>query len=209
MSSVRLKNENSRSKAGVLIKSRGIDLVVKEFNGGIVEYRVKREPITSIQVRDGVIGAAVAFLAFKRKLGLDSDTSIFSWAIALGVLLVAIESIFVFPSVGIQLETCRGLVFLGQYVLSAGASRYFLPLAGISDIVINEGLCGWNVRRYLAVLSAGESRLHVVFQNIDPPFPVLKEVYHGLRETLFDEWDEEEGPTQVNQGKDVSRLTHR
>ncbi|QRW21790.1 SEH-associated protein 4 [Rhizoctonia solani] len=152
MSSVRLKNENSRSKAGVLIKSRGIDLVVKEFNGGIVEYRVKREPITSIQVRDGVIGAAVAFLAE------HPDT--------------------------------------------------FCPSLGY-DIVINEGLCGWNVRRYLAVLSAGESRLHVVFQNIDPPFPVLKEVYHGLRETLFDEWDEEEGPTQVNQGKDLGGFSKK
>ena len=78
--------------------------------------------------------------------------------------LVTIESILAFPSIGIQLETHRGLSIFGHSVLSIGVSRDFLPIPAVSDIIINEGLCGWNVCRYLAVLSAGESQLKVVFQ---------------------------------------------
>jgi hypothetical protein len=74
------------------------------------------------------------------------------------------ESVLSFPSIGIQLETHQGFSILGQRIITTGVSRSFIPISGISDIVINEGLCGWNVRRYMAVLSAGEARLEVIFQ---------------------------------------------
>ncbi|KAG8780080.1 hypothetical protein FRC12_023490 [Ceratobasidium sp. 428] len=98
------------------------------------------------------------------------------------------ESAFAFPAIGLQLETHRGLYLFGRQ-FTTSVSRVFIPISVISDIIINEGLCGWNVRRYLAILSAREPSLQVVFENLDPSFDILREAYHGLRETLFHEWE--------------------
>ncbi|CAE6374376.1 unnamed protein product [Rhizoctonia solani] len=170
-----------------------------ELKSGIIEYRVERKPSTGDrknELKQVLTATAMRLGQFKRKLYLDSDAGIFPWAIVIDFLpAVYRESVLAFPSIGIQIETHRGLALSGQRVLNAGTSRYFLPISAVSDIVINEGLC----------LSMGESRLQVVFQASQGA--TLLEVYHGLHETLFDEWDEEDAPTVVSQRQDASKPT--
>jgi len=92
------------------------------------------------------------------------------------------ESVFVFPPHGVQLETHRGLP---SYPLSV--SRKFIPTIYLQDVVINEGLCGWNVRYYLAFMETspnGLIELRIGFKNILPHFAVLLEVYRGVLEHL-------------------------
>jgi len=74
-------------------------------------------------------------------------------------------------------------------------SRRFIPLTSIRDIVITEALRRWDIRYYLAVVHemqsvAREEEFMVPFENTQLLFPILKEVYHGLRETLYDEYDD-------------------
>jgi len=53
----------------------------------------------------------------------------------------------VIPQHGIQLETHRGLPGWPPFI-----SRRFIPLPTLQDVIINEGLRGWDVRFYLAVV---------------------------------------------------------
>lgn len=57
------------------------------------------------------------------------------------------ESVIVLPPHGIQLETHRGLPSL-----RLSATRRFIPLSVLQDLVINEGLRRWDVRYYLAAI---------------------------------------------------------
>lgn len=61
--------------------------------------------------------------------------------------IYSLEIIFVIPQHGVQLETHRGLPGWPVFI-----SRRFIPLPTLQNIVINEGLRGWNVRFYLAVV---------------------------------------------------------
>ncbi|EUC66943.1 GPI-GlcNAc transferase complex, PIG-H component [Rhizoctonia solani AG-3 Rhs1AP] len=200
MTSNGLENAEPCSDSKLLVISKGFELTVLKFDSGIVEYRVGRHSSRIAKGREGGFGVAIALLV---QCAWDRLNGEWTWGTTRGVFLVISflflymrftevqhESILALPSIGLQLETHRGLRLFGHHVLSTGVSREFLPIAAVSDVIINEGLCGWNIRRYLAVLSAGESRLRVVFQALDPPFPILKEVYHGIRETLFEEWDD-------------------
>ncbi|GJE95201.1 PIG-H domain-containing protein [Phanerochaete sordida] len=113
---------------------------------------------------------------------------------ALAILLAALyarsrstqvlwESVVLIPSFGLQFETHRGLPGLPLL-----ASRQFIPFMRLQDVVINEGLRGWNVRYYLAAIAKSQDEtisLHVPFENILPYFPVLLEVYHELQENVF------------------------
>lgn len=81
------------------------------------------------------------------------------------------ESLLVFPTLGIQLSTYRGHPLLPTYPLQT--THHFIPLAALEDVVIHEGLHGWNVRYYLAALQrrrvrqgGGGSRIevHVAFE---------------------------------------------
>ncbi|KAH9934662.1 uncharacterized protein B0H18DRAFT_927263 [Fomitopsis serialis] len=94
------------------------------------------------------------------------------------------ESVVILHSLGLQLETQRGLPLVPLFT-----SRRFIPLTSLRDFVINEGLRGWSVHYYLAVMqqsSNGNVTIDVPFQNIMPRFPVLLEIYHGVHELLFD-----------------------
>jgi len=98
------------------------------------------------------------------------------WVLVLGSLVFLIlfgyweatrvlwESVIVLPSKDLQLETHRG-------------------------VIINEGLYGWNVRYYLAVLKkVGKTQsLHVLYENQLPRMPILRDVYHNLQALLFDD----------------------
>ncbi|KAL8284267.1 hypothetical protein RQP46_005016 [Phenoliferia psychrophenolica] len=67
------------------------------------------------------------------------------------------ESILAIAGLGLQLSTTRGLV-LSFPTLSTplkiplSTSRLFLPLASISDVVINEGIYGWTIIYYLVII---------------------------------------------------------
>ncbi|KAF7322885.1 hypothetical protein HMN09_00067900 [Mycena chlorophos] len=108
------------------------------------------------------------------------------------------ESVIVFHSVGIQLETHRGLPWFPPLRVE----RQFLPWSALQDFVIHEGLQGWNVRYYLAAIATSPSdavQIHVAFeasghfvhtlfltvrQNLLPHFPILLVVYRSVQYAL-------------------------
>ncbi|KXN85484.1 hypothetical protein AN958_11288 [Leucoagaricus sp. SymC.cos] len=112
------------------------------------------------------------------------------------------ETVLVIPRHGIQLETHRGLPSQPFF-----SSKRFIPLRVLRDIVINEGLRGWNVRYYLAAVEnhpltgfaldvAFEVRVPCVKfyallmltgpgQNTLPRLSILLEVYRGTHDLLF------------------------
>ena len=61
---------------------------------------------------------------------------------------VSPESLLVFPTLGIQLETHRGHPLLP----TLSTTHHFIPLSALEDIVIHEGFRRWDVRYYLAAL---------------------------------------------------------
>jgi len=115
------------------------------------------------------------------------------------------ESVLAIPPHGIQLETHRGLP---SYPLFA--SRQFIPSDRLRNLVINEGLRGWDVRYYLVAIQEAQSdvlELNVAFevcnlaqyslcscffpklnytilQSLLPRFPVLIEIYRGIHGVL-------------------------
>ncbi|TDL27385.1 hypothetical protein BD410DRAFT_714188 [Rickenella mellea] len=98
-----------------------------------------------------------------------------------GIYRLTESVIAVYPH-GVQFETQRGLPMLPLF-----ASKKFIPMKDIQDIIINEGLRRWDVKFYLALLVHpldGESQLHIAYENILPHFSVLFEIYHNLRETV-------------------------
>ncbi|KAF7304811.1 hypothetical protein MKEN_01195200 [Mycena kentingensis (nom. inval.)] len=95
------------------------------------------------------------------------------------------ESVIVFPSLGVQLETHRGL----PWFTPLKVDRQFIPLESLEDFVIHEGLYGWNVRYYLAAITASPSgavQIYVAFENLLPHFPVLLPIYRGVQNILRD-----------------------
>ncbi|KIO16152.1 hypothetical protein M407DRAFT_58604, partial [Tulasnella calospora MUT 4182] len=63
------------------------------------------------------------------------------------------ESIIAMPGLGVQLESHYGVPHTPfSSPISLSCTRRFIPLASITDIVMNEGLTGWEFRYYLAVI---------------------------------------------------------
>ncbi|KIJ59198.1 hypothetical protein HYDPIDRAFT_101125 [Hydnomerulius pinastri MD-312] len=94
------------------------------------------------------------------------------------------ESVLVFPTLGIQLESHRGHPSLEPLFVS----RRFIHASSLEDFVIHEGLRRWDVRYYLAAIkrsSNGGLSIQVAFENILPYFPVLQEVYIGVQNAMF------------------------
>ena len=67
----------------------------------------------------------------------------------------------VLPSKDVKLEVHRGLGGRSIFV-----ERRVIPASTISAVIINEGLYGWNVRYYLAVLTKVDETqsLHVIYE---------------------------------------------
>lgn len=73
----------------------------------------------------------------------------------------------VLPSKDLQLEVHRGLLGRPMFV-----ERRVIPASTISAVIINEGLYGWNVRYYLAVLTKVDETqsLHILYEvKVSPP----------------------------------------
>ncbi|KAG7558226.1 hypothetical protein FFLO_02879 [Filobasidium floriforme] len=122
---------------------------------------------------------------------------------------VVSESAVAFPNLGIQLESTTAIIipfpFSLRLVVPLGTSKRFIPLSNIrssSRIFLNEAFHRWSVVYYLGVLSRGGMyecaggygveglEVHVVFPTTRPRLEVLLEVYHGLRETLYDDFND-------------------
>ncbi|KIO04160.1 hypothetical protein M404DRAFT_998944 [Pisolithus tinctorius Marx 270] len=107
--------------------------------------------------------------------------SIFAWSRCSQVLY---ESVLVFPTLGIQLETHRGHPWLG----SLSVSRQFIHVSCLEDFVIHEGLRRWNVRYFLAAIKRSSNSpvsFCVAFENILPYFPALLQVYSRVQNSMF------------------------
>lgn len=76
------------------------------------------------------------------------------------------ESVQIIAFYGIQLETARGIRIPFFPPVSLMSRKRFIALPYIRDIVINEGLWGWNVRYYLCVIKDTQKdlTLEVVFE---------------------------------------------
>jgi len=129
-------------------------------------------------------------LSFVWTRNRDSLAASLSIALALAFFVwsrcnqVLHESVLVFPTLGIQLETHRGHPSMEPLVVS----RRFIHVSSLEDFVIHEGFRRWNVRYYLAAIkrsNQGVISIQVAFENILPYFPVLREVYLGVQEAMF------------------------
>ncbi|EIW65799.1 hypothetical protein TREMEDRAFT_74924 [Tremella mesenterica DSM 1558] len=107
------------------------------------------------------------------------------------------ESVIPLPGLGIQISTSRGFPLPSSHLFSSdhntihislSTSSKFIPIEDISTVVINEGLVRWRVVSYLAIILKRGQGVVVVFQNVRPRLPVLIEVYHGIREIMWDEF---------------------
>ncbi|KAG8833640.1 hypothetical protein FRC18_003300 [Serendipita sp. 400] len=104
------------------------------------------------------------------------------------------ESVIVLPSLGLQVEVTRGFCLpWTKRIWPLSTSRKFIPLNDIHDVLINEGLRRWSWYYYLAILRRkGEPRnqtaIELSFEDTLPPLAVVREIYHGVREILFEEY---------------------
>ena len=64
------------------------------------------------------------------------------------LFMPTLESLLVFPTLGIQLETHRGHPLLP----ALSTSHHFIPLSALEDVIIHEGFQRWDVRYYMAAL---------------------------------------------------------
>ncbi|KAI9636889.1 uncharacterized protein MKK02DRAFT_45598 [Dioszegia hungarica] len=110
---------------------------------------------------------------------------------------VLYKSVVPLPHLGLQLSTTRGLSLphpgrplsgYRRWLVPLSTSHTFIPLSDISTVIVNEGLRRWNVRYYLAVVKRRGGGVVVALDEIWAPVAVLREVYHGVRESLFDEY---------------------
>ena len=71
------------------------------------------------------------------------------------------------PSKDLQLEIHRGPLGRSMFI-----ERRIIPASAISGVIINEGLYGWNVRYYLAVLTKleGAQSMDILYE-VKTPFP--------------------------------------
>ncbi|KAG6831348.1 hypothetical protein H0H92_011263 [Tricholoma furcatifolium] len=96
------------------------------------------------------------------------------------------ESLIILPPHGIQLETHRGIPGLPLFT-----SRRFIPLKDIQDVIIHEGLRGWDVRFFLAAITRDPSpasdsfSVEVAFPNLLPQQVVLRYIQRQIQDQLF------------------------
>ncbi|KAL7421041.1 hypothetical protein Q5752_003925 [Cryptotrichosporon argae] len=193
-------------------------LAVDAAADAAVEYRVhahRRTRRGRLVRADGWGASDLVFLLAMLFVGVGVPRP-WAWAAPLGLAgwawhkcgTVLYESATAMPSLGLQLSTTRGLSLPlhpllplalplalpllahehggARLLVSLRTTSRFVPLAQIRGVVINEALTRWRVGYYLAVVAEGE--IIVVFDHIRPKLAVLREVYHGLHEALFDDY---------------------
>ncbi|WVQ63664.1 uncharacterized protein L199_001817 [Kwoniella botswanensis] len=104
------------------------------------------------------------------------------------------ESINPLPNLGIQLSTIRGLSFpwplkpSDRIYIPLRSFNTFIPLSDISTTILNQALFRFSARYYLGIVKKDGQGVVVAFNNLRPGFEVLREVYHGVREIMHEEY---------------------
>jgi len=155
---------------------------------GYREYRLQN---CSAKVGNGLLpGVFLAALLSVCWQNLTRNNAILITVVSTSIFIRSLfsqltyESVILLPPHGIQLEARYGVTG----VCSLGAKRRFIPSHLIEDVIIHEGLSGWNVLYYLAVVKSsnnGDSQVEVAYENSLPPHRLLLEVYAGIHEALF------------------------
>ncbi|KDR81503.1 hypothetical protein GALMADRAFT_276285 [Galerina marginata CBS 339.88] len=106
------------------------------------------------------------------------------WTTKSTIFKVSYESVVLLPPHGIQLETHRD--FSGVRT----CTKRFIPKANLRGAFINEGLKGWNVIYYLAVVKRSNLRgadfgLELVYENILPSHAILLRTFEAILETTL------------------------
>ncbi|KAH8556946.1 GPI-GlcNAc transferase complex, PIG-H component-domain-containing protein [Umbelopsis sp. PMI_123] len=87
------------------------------------------------------------------------------------------ESILAVRNVGVQVKTTY---------LSGRSRSHFIERSRICDIIIHEAITMWQVKFYMAIITAKQDKMTVVFEHLLPPLnPTLITVYHGARSMIF------------------------
>lgn len=124
------------------------------------------------------------------------------WLWILSALLVLVyrlgwrvqaESLRVFPHLGAQLETHRGLTLPNFFrssrpYLRLQSARTFLPRDTILDFFMLEAIQHWRVLDCAVLVTSGSQKngpLHVVFPHLLPPPPVYIHTFRRLHDTLM------------------------
>ncbi|KNC47651.1 phosphatidylinositol N-acetylglucosaminyltransferase [Thecamonas trahens ATCC 50062] len=149
------------------------------------EFVVSRDAPVVSRLDRVVVGIAASLVAVTAAV---SESDSVSWSVALLVVLllgwrflvirarVVSESILVLRDLGMQLESTT--VF--------GAKSYrFVEKERILEVVLNEGVDCHQVIYYLAVVVKGERDMLLVFPELKPRLPVLRNVFVEMREVLF------------------------
>lgn len=132
-----------------------------------------------------------------------------SWATGLGVIVfiytkvtqLLCESIIVLPNLGIQVQSTRGIsIPFSKQTWWLSTSKTFIPLDEMHDVLINEGPLHWDWYYYLAIVrrtpprpfknadSPSNLTIAVAFEQTLPALDVVREIYHGVQDTLFDDY---------------------
>jgi len=115
------------------------------------------------------------------------------------------EEVVAIRGLGLQLTTTKGFkwplplpIAQPSWTYPLSAVTTFVPLSSIGDVIINEGVYGWGVIYYLAIVTwasgqgsvqgaKSEPKLVVAFPELLPRLKDLRDVWQGVRATLFDE----------------------
>lgn len=101
------------------------------------------------------------------------------------------ESLLVIQAFGAQLSSQMVLelhVWRDKTLLIpvSGRSILFIPMPSIQEILLLEGIQGWSVIWYLAIIQKDTigSKIHVIFKKSLPRLHILRQVWQGSRYVL-------------------------
>lgn len=135
-----------------------------------------------------------------RLLALALELALRAAALALALALlpqpVVQESVIAMRGLGVQLRTVRqqrrgmcGLRAAGAGSGGGGGAPpstcRFVDASSLKALVVNEGIQACDVRYYLALVTAGQARLLLLFDHARPRLPALSRAYRSLLPVLF------------------------
>ncbi|WRT69292.1 uncharacterized protein IL334_006276 [Kwoniella shivajii] len=135
----------------------------------------------------------------------EQTVTAFLWIISPVIFLkhkcnaVLYETVIPLPSLGIQLSVTKGVSIPSllcpftssrRCLIPLSTSYTFIPLSDISTVILNQALTRFTVRYYLGIVKKRGEGIVLAFHATRPGFQVLKEIYHGVRELMFGEFDD-------------------
>ncbi|PWN21138.1 alpha/beta-hydrolase [Microstroma glucosiphilum] len=139
---------------------------------------------------------------------VPTNTSILTAPLIAGAAYIAFksssvlsEAVFASPTLGLQLETTRGLQlpFLSKPLFQRISATH-VPRDRVLDVMVNTTVKGWSIRDYLAVgirshpMGAGSAKagskavtrnLKVLFPHLEPRLPIVERIYKAIYPVIF------------------------